>query len=266
MHANPAQPPSSPLLTADSANRVDGPPVIAVLAQGAPRDTRMHRHARGQLLASLKGLLVLETLQGRLSVPPGCAAWLPPQCAHGMRAHGPFHGWSTYIAPVAGLPQAPCVVQVSDLLQAAVLRATTWHDAGTLTPAQRHIAAVIADELAGAPQQAWALPLPHDPRLLKLARHLADDPGDVRSMPALATWVGIAPRTLTRRFAAETGMAFAAWRRRACVLRAMALLAEDVPVTVIALELGYDSLSAFIAMFRRETGMAPSRYAALPQR
>lgn len=255
----------SPLLAPDAANQLDGPPVIAVLAQGPPRGTALHRHARGQLLAPLAGLLVLETDAGRLSVPPGCAAWLPPQCLHGMRAHGPFHGWSAYMVPATGLPDAPCVLQVSGLLQAAALRAATWPPGGTLTAAQRRIAAVIADEVACAPPQAWALPLPHDRRLLKLARHLADVPGDARAMPELAAWVGIAPRTLTRRFAAETGMAFIAWRRRACVLRAMALLAEAMPVTAVALELGYDSLSAFIAMFRRETGLPPSRYAATRQ-
>lgn len=258
MRANP----DSPLLSADIANRIDGPAVIAVLVHAAPRGSAMHRHARGQLLAPLAGLLVLETDGGRLSVPPGHAAWLPPLCRHGMRAHGQFHGWSAYLAPVAGLPDTPYVLQVPDLLQAAALRATAWRHDTSLSAAQRNIAAVIVDELAGAPPQAWTLPLPNDRRLLKLARHLADDPGDLRGMPELAAWVGVAPRTLTRRFGAETGMAFAAWRRRACVLRAMALLADGMPVTAIALELGYDSLSAFIAMFRRETGVPPSRYLA----
>ncbi|GAB2852208.1 helix-turn-helix transcriptional regulator [Pseudoduganella ginsengisoli] len=256
----------SPLLPVNAANRLDGPPVIAVLAQGAPRDTAMHRHARGQVLASMNGLLVVETEAGRLSVPPGCAAWLPPKCRHGMRAHGPFHGWSAYIVPGAGLPGEACVMQVPELLRAAALRAASWQLDGAWTAAQQHIAAVIIDELSNAPSQAWTLPLPHERRMLKLARHVADHPGDVRRMPELAAWAGIAPRTLTRRFAAETGMAFAAWRRRACVLRAMALLAEELPVTAIALELGYDSLSAFIAMFRRETGVTPSQYAMARQR
>jgi AraC-like DNA-binding protein len=65
---------------------------------------------------------------------------------------------------------------------------------------------------------------------------------------------------LTRRFAAETGMPFSEWRQRARLMRALELLMAGQPVTGIALDLGYDSLSAFIAMFRRSLGVSPSKY------
>jgi AraC-like DNA-binding protein len=38
------------------------------------------------------------------------------------------------------------------------------------------------------------------------------------------------------------------------------MLAADEPVTTVALELGYDNVSAFIAMFKRAMGTTPSRY------
>jgi AraC-like DNA-binding protein len=43
-------------------------------------------------------------------------------------------------------------------------------------------------------------------------------------------------------------------------MRALELLAAGMPVTAVALELGYGNLSAFIAMFRREFGTTPGRY------
>ena len=49
-------------------------------------------------------------------------------------------------------------------------------------------------------------------------------------------------------------------RQQARLLRALELLAEDRPVTSIALDLGYESPSAFIAMFRRAVGSTPGRY------
>ena len=44
------------------------------------------------------------------------------------------------------------------------------------------------------------------------------------------------------------------------LLRALELLATGDNVTTIALELGYDNTSAFIAMFRRCLGTTPTRY------
>ena len=58
----------------------------------------------------------------------------------------------------------------------------------------------------------------------------------------------------------ETGLSFAQWRQQARLLRALELIADGVAVTTIALELGYDNVSAFIDMFRRALGTTPGRY------
>ena len=89
---------------------------------------------------------------------------------------------------------------------------------------------------------------------------MSDCPDDERHLQEWATWAGIAPRTLTRRFALETGFSFTAWRQRVRLLRALERLAAGVPVTRVALELGYDNVSAFIALFRRTFGVTPGRY------
>jgi AraC-like DNA-binding protein len=73
---------------------------------------------------------------------------------------------------------------------------------------------------------------------------------------------GMAPRSLTRRFVTGTGFSFTAWRQRVRLLRALELLAAGKPVTAIALDLGYDNSSAFIALFRRVFGATPGQYRA----
>ena len=55
-------------------------------------------------------------------------------------------------------------------------------------------------------------------------------------------------------------MSFGAWRRQLRLLRALERLAAGEPVTTVALALGYDSTSAFIAMFRRNLGRTPGSY------
>ena len=105
--------------------------------------------------------------------------------------------------------------------------------------------------------------MPSDERLLRIARALSNRPDDERRLDEWADWAGIAPRTLTRRFAEETGFSFTEWRQRVRLLRGLELLAAGKPVTTIALELGYDNVSAFIALFKRTFGVTPGKYGAL---
>jgi len=71
---------------------------------------------------------------------------------------------------------------------------------------------------------------------------------------------GASRRTLERVFRAETAMSLGQWLRRQKLLQAMRRLAAGECVNTIAIELGYNSASAFIAMFRRELGQTPKRY------
>jgi transcriptional regulator GlxA family with amidase domain len=87
--------------------------------------------------------------------------------------------------------------------------------------------------------------------------------GDEVRFEDVATAVGLVPRSLARRFEAEVGMTWRATLRRMRVLRAVErLAADDIPVTTIAHEVGYGSLSAFNAAFRELTGATPSDYRA----
>jgi AraC-like DNA-binding protein len=55
-------------------------------------------------------------------------------------------------------------------------------------------------------------------------------------------------------------MSFGAWRQQLRLLRALERLAAGEAVSTLALELGYASPSAFIAMFKRALGVPPGRY------
>lgn len=168
---------------------------------------------------------------------------------------------ATTVATVANIPAANSAATVdidgTDALVGTAVRSASSHSA-----ARARIAAVILDEIASLPRQHLTLPLPSERRLLKIAQQLVAHPADPRSLPEWAAWAGIAPRTLTRRFALETGLAFSTWRTRARLMRAIELLAAGGAVTSVALELGYDSLSAFISMFRRTLGVSPGKFSA----
>ena len=119
---------------------------------------------------------------------------------------------------------------------------------------------MLVDEIRGAAQAPLHLPLPSDPRALRVARALQAEPGDARPLAGWSKPAGASTRTLARLFVRETGLGFRAWRQQLRLLRALERLAAGEAVTQVALDLGYDSPSAFIAMFRKALGVSPGRY------
>jgi AraC-like DNA-binding protein len=251
-------------LTLDPAltNRSDGPVIIvAAGSQETVRSSGAHSHCRGQLFGSTRGLITIGVDEGVWVVPTTHAIWVPPHRVHWARSHGPFQGFAIYVAEpdCAALPAAPCSIRMSGLLREAMLRAARW-PVGPLDARGERLAGVILDEIATSPVDALGLPLPRDARLLRIARALADDPADDRTLEDWARWAAIGARSLSRHFVAETGFTFTAWRQRARLLRALEMLADDVPVTRIALDLGYSTPSTFIDLFRRTFGATPAAY------
>lgn len=223
-----------------------------------------HRHDRAQLVFASSGVMTITTPDGSWVVPPNRALWIPAGVQHHIVMSGPVTMRTLYIdaAAAAELPPACRVVAVSGLLRELILRAVElpllYDEAG---PGGR-IAALILDELRLLPMVPLHLPNPRDPRLERLCRALRDRPADGRSLAEWGAAVGASARTLARLFVRETGMSFAAWRAQVRLLAALTRLAGGEKVTSVALDLGYESPSAFIAMFRRQLGVTPSRYFA----
>jgi AraC-like DNA-binding protein len=240
----------------------DGPFLAAgELTQQAPRELAAHSHARGQLMGALSGLMSVGIESQQWVVPAIHAIWIPPHCVHSVRSFGPFAGWSVFIAEARcnTLPDAPRAIRTTPLLREAVHRAATWPGVA-LDAAQTRIAEMIIDEVAAANVEPLHLPRPHDPALIRLTDALTADLADDRRLEEWAKWANVSPRTLSRRFVADTGLTFAQWRQQARMLRALERVADGVPVTTLSLELGYDNVSAFIDVFRRTFGTTPGRY------
>ena len=104
------------------------------------------------------------------------------------------------------------------------------------------------------------LPLPRDARALRFAALLQKSPGIAATVAALARKSGASRRTIERLFSQETGMTVAEWRRRLRLLHAVRRLAEREPVTAVALEVGYSSVSAFISVFKKAFGNTPKHF------
>jgi AraC-like DNA-binding protein len=202
----------------------------------------------------------VESADAAWVVPPGRAIWMPSGQEHGIRCTTAVALRTVYITLPAGTPiRTNChVCVVGPLLRQIVVRLAERPDAC----ANPHLQALLLEELEATAEVPLALPEPRDPRLRRMTRALAERPGDRRSLAAWAAQLAMSERTLIRRFAEETGMSVRTWRRQARVLAALEELAADRPVTSVAMDVGYDSLSAFVAAFREVTGETPGRFAA----
>lgn len=78
---------------------------------------------------------------------------------------------------------------------------------------RRAVAFLILAEIAKARRLSLVIPMPRDPRLLRVCHALLADPANGRTLDG---WVGAAgaARTLARLFEAELGLSFATWRQR----------------------------------------------------
>ncbi len=255
---------SRPIKALTDIDATDQPTVVAFQRETRKAASiRPHQHERGQLLIISSGLLVMETTAGSWVSTAGSASWIPPGIEHSLNIHGGTGGWFAYVRPDAcrDLPQAIGVASATGLLREAVARCAQRAGEAPGCAAEERLSAVILDEIVGLPFSAAYLPMPAHGPSRRIAAAIMRDPTDNRPLAELADAAGMSRRTATRRFTAETGLSFLAWRQRLRMLRAMEWLAEGTSVTETALSLGYDSPSAFTAMFRRSFGIGPAEYA-----
>ncbi len=234
----------------------------------APEPARELRTDHHYLLCASAGALRLEARGQVWLLPPARAALIEAGEPIRVSIPQPVTTASVLFDPsfAPAPPTALSVFDLSPLARALVGECGAWGPGADPLPAY---AATLFGALAAV---AWRLaerpgpivvPAGRSPELrraLELTREwLARDV----TFEEVAAAVGLAPRSLARRFADEAGLSWRAVLRRMRVLYAIEELArDDRPVTAIAFDSGYTSLSAFNAAFRELTGRTPTDYRA----
>lgn len=99
------------------------------------------------------------------------------------------------------------------------------------------------------------------PRVLRQVLARIDQPGTPPTIADLAQCCGLSRFHFMRCFKQSTGLSAGEYIAQQRITRAKALLmADTVPLTAIALELGYAGLPAFSAAFRKATGRSPGTW------
>ncbi|MBS0541030.1 MAG: helix-turn-helix transcriptional regulator [Proteobacteria bacterium] len=252
----------------DPADYQRVPRAVAAMPKDFPVGFRIapHTHERAQLIYATVGTMRVATRDDVWVVPPQRALWMPAGIGHSIIMASDCTMRTLYVRDDAAafMPAGCKVLSVSPLLRELIVRATELPLQYDESGPAGHVVALILSELRGLQSLPLQLPMPRDKRLRQICEALLEAPGDTRLLDDWARTAHASPRTLARLFVSETGLTFGAWRQQARVLEAMGRLGSGVPVTQVALDLGYDSVSAFSAMFRRASGTSPSEYRGQP--
>lgn len=245
----------------DDPGQRPGPLEVRVSRYGLHRGDGFgrHAHAEPQIVWARGGVVHVLLDDARVTLARHQAVWLPGGVAHDVVAASDAVLYCGYLAPrrcpEALIGRGATVVAATPLVrELLVLLDGTDLDDAARAPAEALLLAVLRP----LDQLPVSVPTLRDDRLARIGRALAADPSDGRSLEAWSRVAGAGTRTLARLFVRDTGMTFATWRTHLRVAAASALLADGLPVGVVAGRVGYASPSAFVAAFRTTTGRTPA--------
>ncbi|MBP7334238.1 helix-turn-helix domain-containing protein [Niveispirillum sp.] len=226
-----------------------------------------HEHRKAQLIMALRGLVTCEVAKGLWLVPPHCALWIPGGMEHSVRGVGEVALYILFVEPDAApaMPKECCTVAIAPLLRELIIRVGHLPPLYDREGAQGRLTQTMLDELANAPVKQLHLPLPGDPRLRRIVDGLTADPSDRATIGEWARRVAMSERSLFRLIQRDIGMSFGRWRQQFQIMVALERLAAGDAVQAVAFDLGYESASAFITMFKKALGEPPAQYLASRQ-
>ena len=234
-------------------NRIDG----RALRYEAGTHIPPHAHTGHQIVHATSGVMRVFAQEASWVLPPGRGLWVPARMPHEIRCLNRVEMRTVYLDGGAR-PERPQVqvIGVSPLMREVLVRLSE----GCTERQRPHLAALLVDEMTAMTTEPFRLPMPRDRRIARLAKRLRDHPAERTPLGVWAVRLGLSQRSLIRRIRAETGMSFRELRRQARIMAALELLALGEPATRVALDVGFESPSAFSQAFRTVTGASPSRY------
>ena len=221
-----------------------------------------HAHDKHQLIYAIEGVMVVNSAQSQWTVPPSRGLWMPRGQVHAIRCVGAVKMRSVFVQADESLdlPGQTRAVSISPLLSELIKVSVDMPHPHRPDSREARVMRLILDELEILPTLPLNLPQPGDPRLRKICAALQRNPGDSSTLAQWSEHLGLDEKTIQRLFHKDTGMTFGQWRQQARLLLALERIAVGEKIIDVAGALGYDSPSAFSAMFRKHFGKTPSQF------
>lgn len=221
-----------------------------------------HQHRRCQLIFGASGTVILATSQHTWVVPPQHGMWIPSGIVHDVRMLGAVSLHSLYLEPemTGGMPNHCQVVAISKFMRSLIAEALDLPVEYDLDSRAGALMALIQHEMKQLPMLPLSLPFPAHAPLAQRCRQFLLSPTAHETIEEWSVSLGMSRRAFTRLFRRETGLTFVTWRQQACLVAALPRLFAGEPVTVVAVDLGYNNPAAFTTMFKRVFGSSPRTY------
>lgn len=221
-----------------------------------------HQHRKGQLILALHGAITCEVENAMWMVPPQFAVWIPGLLPHSNKATPSARLCFLFIEPGAvSMPDRCCTLKISPLVRELILTLAERSPAEQ-EPATRRLVQVLFDELPRQPQEQLQLPVSTHPKIRLMSDTMAESPAAWQTLHQWARHFAMSERNLARLVVSETGLSFRRWRHQLQLIVALQGLISGQSVQQVAQNLGYDSTTAFITMFKKGLGQTPARYVA----
>jgi AraC-like DNA-binding protein/mannose-6-phosphate isomerase-like protein (cupin superfamily) len=226
-----------------------------------------HQHEKAQFLYTEGGIVYVETEKKTYFLPARHFMWIPAGVKHSIHPNNENVMMRNLYFPVEkeDLPfyNEEGVYPVNDLMLNLLLFTNRWN--GNLAKDSRNYTIakalkIILSEISGA-NLSLSLPEAKDKRLIKVTDYVTGHLHDNLTFSALAERFGFSSRTLHRLFKKDIGISFIQYFTICRMLRAIELLQQrDMPVSEIALAVGYSSLPTFSNTFYKVLGQRPTDY------
>lgn len=225
-------------------------------------ETRVHSHPWGQVQLISGGILEMEAEDTRFLAPPHLAIWVPAGVTHKSYNRKPLAYCSINIATAMteSFPSQTSLIQVTPIVSAIVDDFRQRNISIAKGSQDVRLIQVLLDQLATQKAEHHFLPSSRHKYLAPLLAAVEENPTDNSSLAEWAKQVHTTERTLARYCQTELGMSFTEWRLRVRYLYSMELLRSGHSVKEVALTLGYNQASPFIAMFKKYSGQTPEQY------
>jgi AraC-like DNA-binding protein/quercetin dioxygenase-like cupin family protein len=222
-----------------------------------------HRHDWTQFLFARTGTMQVMLESGTIILPPQFGLWIPEGVEHSVSSVEDS-ALETLHIKTSALENPPDIAKtvlvdefVRTFIHYACTRICSGYDMQDKAADRLHVLLGLLEEL---PDAAMNLIMPRDPKLADLCLQMQTAPNKPFPLEECAAEAGMSPRTLLRRFVADTGLTYQAWRHRLRLMVAIEKLCDGESVTNVAMDIGYSTTSSFTQAFQREFGRSPTRF------
>lgn len=227
-----------------------------------------HYHEKSQFLYTEGGVVYVRTEGHTYFLPARHFMWIPAGVHHSIHPSSENVMMRNLYFPVGSKEPAfyaqEGIYPVNDLILNLLLYTKKWN--GNLQKGSKNFTIALALKILLADTATenlpLSLPMARDKRLAKVVEYINKNLEKNLLFADISARFGFSTRTLHRLFIKDLGMSFIRFFTISRMLRAIELLTEkQLPVSEIALAVGYNSLPTFSNTFHKLLGVRPTEYA-----